>query len=539
MRKSRTALFSNSSFRYPTFKVDSPLRALIVIIAALLSPVAWTQDISFDVKAFVVEGPNPLSERETQRLLTPFLGTHTDLERLSEAARILENRIRDQGLSFYRVILPPQILTSESIRVTVVKFDLGKIVVSGNKFFSEENVLHSLPQLRIGESPNTKTLSRALAVANRNPSKRTSLTFAWGEQKTDVVAELKVVDRKPHQTFAWTNNTGNESSGDTRLGIGFRHDNVFQLDHQVSLTFTTSAEKREDVRQFGVNYEIPMYQIAGKLGLFAVRSDVDSGIVADFFDVAASGEFYGARYSQAFDKIGGYRHSAMLEIDDKLFDNEVDFSGTPIGVDVRSRPLSLQYVGDWDGDKLSISFYGGYYRNISGGSFNNRLAYAATRSGADDNWWAIRVGGEARYNLPKKYMLAVKINAQEADEPLIPGEQFGLGGLYSLRGFEEREVTVDRGYRANVELWSPLLPYQTRLGVFVDIGHGKRFNALPGEVESETLSSAGLAATWLWKKRLSAGFYFGHVLDGVSETIPDRSRDGDEKFHFNVLYRIH
>ncbi len=515
------------------------LRALLLSLVLLVIPAAWAQDIAFDVKEFVVEGPNPLSARETERLLSQFLGMHADLERLSQAADALEKRIRARGLSFYRVILPPQVLTGELVRMTVVKFDVGSIVVSGNTFFSDENILRSLPQLRAGESPNTNTLSRALAVANSNPSKRTALTFAWGHQKNEVVAEVKVEDRRPHQTFAWTNNTGNESSGDTRLGIGFRHDNLMQLDHELSVTFTTSLEKADDVRQFGVNYEIPIYQIAGRLELFAVRSDVDTGVVADFFDVAASGEFYGGRYTHTFAKIGGYRHRLIAEINDKLFDNDVDFSGTPIGVDVRSRPLSLQYLGDWNGDKLSMSFYGGYFNNLSGGAFNNQLSYAATRLGADNQWWVIRAGGGAKYSLPKNFLLTVKFDAQEADEPLIPGEQFGLGGLYSLRGFEEREVTADRGYRANVELWSPPLPYQSRVGIFVDTGHGKRFNALPGEIDSATLTSTGLALTWLWKRRLSAGFYYGHVIDGVSDTIPDRSRDGDEKFHFNLLYRIH
>ena len=515
------------------------MRATFFVTVLLWSSLLLAQDAVINVKEFSVEGPNPLSASATQRILAPFLGKHTDLERLSEATKALELAIRGQGLSFYRVVLPPQILANEVIRMAVVRFNVGAVKISGNIFFSEENIRLTLPQLREGESPNTKALSRALAVANNNPSKRTSLTFAWGDQKRGVIAEIKVRDKRPHQTFAWSNNTGNESSGDTRLGIGFRHDNVMNRDHQMSLTFTTSLEKTEDVKQFGVNYKIPIYQLAGALDLFAVKSDIDTGIVAEFFDVSASGEFYGGRYTQVLDKIGIYRHKLMLELNDKLFDNEVDFSGTPIGIDVRSRPASLQYSGDWNAEKLSGSFYGGYHRNISGGSYNDLSSYASTRSGADDNWWVIRVGGEAKYTLPKAFLISVKMDAQYGEEPLIPGEQFGLGGLYSLRGFEEREVTGDRGYRANVEVWSPALRYQTRLGAFVDIGRGKRIDALPGEVVSETLVSAGFAMTWMWARRLSAGLYYGHVINGVSEAIPDRTRDGDDKLHFNLLYRIH
>ncbi len=39
----------------------------------------------------------------------------------------------------------------------------------------------------------------------------------------------------------------------------------------------------------------------------------------------------------------------------------------------------------------------------------------------------------------------------------MPGEQFGIGGASSVRGYEEREITGDRGIAAALELVSPEL----------------------------------------------------------------------------------
>ncbi|MEE9448020.1 MAG: hypothetical protein V3V09_08675, partial [Arenicellales bacterium] len=46
--------------------------------------------LSFAIDAFEVNGANPLSQRQTQGILSAYLGEHTDIERLREATQQLE-----------------------------------------------------------------------------------------------------------------------------------------------------------------------------------------------------------------------------------------------------------------------------------------------------------------------------------------------------------------------------------------------------------------------------------------------------------------
>jgi len=62
---------------------------------------------------------------------------------------------------------------------------------------------------------------------------------------------------------------------------------------------------------------------------------------------------------------------------------------------------------------------------------------------------ALRVSGYASHTLENEWLISGVIDGQYSDEPLIIGEQFGLGGVTSVRGFEERAVTGDRGFRIN------------------------------------------------------------------------------------------
>jgi len=506
---------------------------------AALLPVSFVAhaQVAFTIDRFEVTGDNPLSQNATQAILKPFLGDQTGIERLREAASTLETTLNGRGFRFHRVTLPPQVLEGGSVVLEVRSLVIGSITASGNKHFSDSNVRRSLPQLVEGKTPNTRALSRALAVANFNTAKRTRLTFGRGSEPNTLDARIDVRDRKPQQLYTWLNNTGSPQTSRSRIGLGYQHRNLFDRDHNLTATYTTSPEKPDQVSQFGVNYEIPIYRTTGTLGLFYIDSDVETGRVAEFFDVNSGGEVAGIRYSQILNKWNDYRQRIYVDLSNKIFDNDVDFIGTEVGVDVASRPLSVSWQLEWDRLSSTGRFNAAYASNLSGGSLNTDEAYAASRVGAPQDWDAIRINYSHEFNLPKELSLVFNTNLQYADDPLISGEQLGLGGSLGPRGFEEREVGVDRGASLKLELWSPGLSRGFQVGSFVDYGFGDRINAQEGEEANRSLTSVGLSAKWQWGNRLSSRIDFGHVLAGLDRE-PTLTQDGDNRFHFSLVYKL-
>lgn len=57
----------------------------------------------------------------------------------------------------------------------------------------------------------------------------------------------------------------------------------------------------------------------------------------------------------------------------------------------------------------------------------------------------LRFGADINHPLPRGWTLRGRVSAQHSPELLVSGEQFGLGGTYSLRGFEKREITGNEG----------------------------------------------------------------------------------------------
>jgi hemolysin activation/secretion protein len=497
------------------------------ICLAQVSPIS-----GFTVTRFVVEGDNPLSERETEVTLAPFVGELHDFKDLRAASQALQERLYERGYRSHRVIIPEQTLHDGIVKLRVIAFRVGDIQVEGNKYFSTANILSSLPALEQGKSPDTNALSRQLMLANDNPAKSLDVTFREGDQPRSIDALVAVQDYRPASVFASFNNYSSIDTPNTRLIAGLQHSNLFNLDHVLTATATRSPGHWSDVKQYGADYRIPLYRLSGDVNIYYIYSDVDSGRVAGDFDVSGKGRFFGAGYKQRLTRVGTYSHTAAIKIEDNLFENETRFAGTPIGTDVRSRPISLRYDGDYRFRNGITGFYITYEHNLSGGSDNNDKAYTANRFGASKDWDAWQFGSTLHYLIARGWYLDGRLEVQYSNDPLIPGEQFGVGGAYSVRGYHERIVAGDSGVAASVEVWTPSLWYGVHAIGFVDGGHTWINDRLPGETGSEDLYSVGAGLRWFWRRYLSL------QLD-VAQTLSDAGEDdaGTTRVLFNVVAR--
>jgi hemolysin activation/secretion protein len=501
-------------------------------------------DVTFTVSEFGIDGENPLSKGDTGEVLSPFLGEHTGLARLLDAATALTQELHAQGHAFHKAVLPPQTLEGGKVTLQIVVATLGEVSVTGQKHFSEANIRRTAPGLEPGKVPDIRRLGRALALANQQPARRVTLALAESKKPLLVDATLEVEDRKPWAVFSAFNNVGTDETGETRISIGAVHSNLFDLDQSLILSYTTSPENVDDVFQFGAQYRIPIYRFGGMIALYYTRSDVETGTISqlggDFF-VSGAGDFAGGSYTQNLYAHGAYRHSAMIAVDDRFFENDVTFAGTPLVDDVRSRPLTIRYDGSYRFDRAVVAFFAAYVGNLPGGAHNTDGAYAQSRSvsatpGArgipDRDWHAVRYGANLTYSLPRDWEANVLFDGQWSGDVLISGERFGIGGSRSVRGYLERAISGDRGQHGTVEIWTPGLWQGIRALGFLDVGHTALDEPLTGEVRSETIASMGVGVRWQWKQFIDLSVDYGHQVNDATV-----SQVGGSRWHFNLAAR--
>lgn len=506
----------------------------VVSILVIFFPVKAqeTGGPTFFVDNYRFEGDNPLGD-DLIDLLTPYLGEHSGLDGLSTATDVLNQALKDEGFTFHRAILPPQTLDKGSVTIQIVKFNLGRVEVEGNQHFSDQNILNSLPELKTGQAPNNQRLSRSLKIANQHNAKFTRVSVRQGLQADTIDAIVRVDDRDPQSLFIALDNTGNDETEDERLTIGYQYTNLFDLDHTLTTSLTTSPSDTDKASQIGVNYRIPLYDHGATLEFLLSASDVDSGEVADNFEVSGEGTVFSAIYSRPILTDGSYNHDWSIGIQDKLFENDLSFAGTPIGSDVRSRPLELKYRVS---NRVQSSLLNGYIAvaaNLSGGSDNEDEDYELTRSGAQADWSVLRFGLDYSYFFSSQWRFMGQLDAQQSSDPLIPGEQLGVGGMSSLRGFEERSILGDKGYKLRLEGWTPAFGSTAiQLIGFIDAANVELENPQLGEDDSVSVSSIGVGLRWSWKQQLSVSIDHGSISEGVGD-----QQDGDSKTHFSLVYR--
>lgn len=522
---------------------------LTIVLLLANSPVRAVnepQQLHFVVKKFEILGDNPLSPSETNDVLNGYLGDHYGLEGIQQAIDAFRQKLRDEGFAFYQVILAPQKLEGGVIKLQLVQLKINKLEIQGNRFFSRENLQRNIPTLKPGELPNTRVLSRALAMANAQPSKVLKLQFTESKTTEGIDARLKVDELKPDFAYVAFNNTGNDETGNFRLTAGYQFTNLFDRDHNLSLNYTTSPDNFSAVQQYSGSYTIPFYTTGGEMNFFLMRSDVDSGVVSQNFTVSGAGTIALLHYKQTFLRSGAYKQQLDFGIDHKLFENKVDFLGQPVSGtgDVLSRPVTLAYIGFWQGVAKSFSFSLAPYMNISGGSNNTDSDYNKLRENATADWSLLRYSLGYDQLVRANWLVRMKVLGQQSGDRLISGEQFGIGGIYSVRGFNERALQGDSGLQVNFELWMPSFGSTAiRPLVFFDYGHVEINETINNETPSIDISSSGFGLRWSIVNKLNFVLDVAYVTGGAEEiTLPglpsEATRKGDVKGHIDVFYRF-
>jgi len=493
----------------------------------------------FAIKGFKVTGENPLGDGETSRVLAPFLRADATIDTLQKATVALEAALRAKGYGLHRVALPPQEV-GDLVTLNIVKFSIAKVNIDGRSIYDERNVRRTLPELREGESPNFKRLAVQTAIANENPNKQIQVGLRESDEPDKIEATLTVREQRPWTFAVGLSNAGSESSGRDRLTISGGHTNLFNLDHQFVGAYTTSIERMSDVKQLGLSYKVPLYAQGGVIGASYTRSDV----VGNFgtFTSTGAGHTLGVNYTMYLPPEGGRRSYASIALDDKVFD-ATEISGVTVGVDRRSRPVTLGYAARTESDTSVWGYSADLSLNTGSGSNNDLASYQNEDPRIDTvHWKALRAGINYTAPFAQTWLWTARAQFQYSPDVLISGEQFGLGGLGSVRGTSiDRPMTGDKGVSGSVEVTTPELGTGLRLLGFVDAGWlGNNSPNGANKPSSDHLASIGVGLRYV-REPFAASLDYGRLLNSskVPLTLNSASpQRGDDRFYVNLSVRF-
>jgi hemolysin activation/secretion protein len=458
-----------------------------------------------------------------------------------EIKQAIAMHYRNSYHPFVLVSTPEQDVTDGVLQLMIQESRLGEVRVEGNRWSSDAR-LQEYIQLCPGDSIDESYLIKNVSFINRNPFRRVDLVFMAGSSPgtTDVVLATK--DRFPIRLYTGTDNTGVQPTGEGRWYTGFNWGQAFGLDHIFCYQFTSDwSFKKFHAHTFEYTALLSWGHLLEVYGGYSkVHPTVAYPLrTNDGWSFQTSGRYVVPlkiyRYLEQDVTIGG---------DFKRSNNTFEFTEDfpTVGDNVNLTQLVFGYKGNYERNNFRFDFKGNAF--WSPGQWigdQSNADYATLRPDAVNHWIYFRGAFSYLQRLPKSFSFFFFAEGQVSTQPLLPSEQFGLGGYETVRGYEEREVNKDNALLLSLEMRSPGIPVLHNLSSFrnvsdaiqflgfLDYGWGINLDPIPQNQIADFLIGIGPGVRYTLEPYLTARLDWGIRLHNKAAFA-----GGTSMLHFNA-----
>src|SRR5579859_3088049 len=520
----------------------------------------------FAVEKYLVNGNTILPSAAIGQVITNIdgaFGTNVGFDGVQTVVSELGKAYHERGFVTVAVNVPQQKLTNATVKLEVREGRLADIKMAGNRYFSSNNVMRSLPSLHTNMVLNGPIFNAELNRANANQDRQIYPVIGPGLEPGSSELTLNVKDRVPLHTKLELNNQNSPGTPDMRVNGSAVYDNLWQREHSLGVQYGFSPEVYKQGNRwdwydqplvayysafyrlplgnpepianmvannpgsFGYNeatrqFDLPPPSGQSELTLYANRATIDTGVenlgnslisslTSSNGSVTLSqqnihqditiNEGLGFQLTRPLPEMNGIRSILSGGLDYKAYSltsygtnifttTTVITNNGQVNTTAQSvinvtpptystldyLPLSLNYSAglqdafgpaNW-GLGLSADLWYSSLFSTTSTSTNNittttsshgdaALANITGSSKSTGHWVILRPSFSQEIDFYTNWVTTFHADGQWASEPLISVEQFGAGGVNSVRGYHEGEVFGDTGWHLSLDQQTP--PY--------------------------------------------------------------------------------
>lgn len=494
------------------------------------------------VRAYEIDGDTLLSTNTLMGIFAHHVGTNVTVAEIMQAAADLQSEYRTRGYPTVAVSIPQQQLTNGIVKIRVFEGLLSDVVVSGNRYYSSNNVMRAMPGLTKGLLISGPVFQAELDRANANQDRQIYPELEPGEEPNTTRLRLQVHDRLPLHAKVELNNQSSPGTPELRVNSSAVFNNLWQLEHSVGLQYSFSPERFKGGNQwapydlplvanysafyraplanpdrigeeiaaepgtFGYNeatrrFRLPPASGLPEINVYASRSTIDTGIEnianrsitnipgvlsireGDVQQDLTVNNDVGLRLSLPTRSVGTFRSSFSGGLDMKEYGltsyktNNFFFAITTVDPQGRTNtvnstvpskvpttdkratylPLALRWDGSVRDAFGSTSFGLGTSINLWYSGSRSNLESISGSPLTTGKWVAFSANFLRDQIIYTNWVLTIRGDGQWSNEPLISNEEYGLGGVNTIRGYREGQVFGDCGWHVTLEQKTP--PY--------------------------------------------------------------------------------
>jgi hemolysin activation/secretion protein len=463
---------------------------------------------------FDVDHSDLLTEDEIQLVLTPYQGRDVSIKELFEAVAKLNQLYDEKNIKTARAILPPQEVKDGVVKIQLIEARLGGIIISGTKSLRTDFIEDRI-HIKPGDLISVKQLEQDLVRFNSLYESKLRADVRAGAEvgKTDIT--LEVQEAKKYRLTTFADNAGRNSVGENRVGAIYKVNNLLGINDSMQVVTTGTSGSRS----YGLSYSIPVSRSDTRLDLsynYGSVRVVNGPFVP--LDITGSSRDLSVGLTQPISVSVNRQWAAYSRLS---FRNSISqFSG------FTQRDLGLNV--------LALGFSGEGHYSTHAWSVDNSLNVGINTFGGDEEFSYYRANASRVDRLTDRLQLLTKVGLQYSfTEVLPPGEQYQVGGLYSVRGFSEGLLFGKNGYFGSVELRAALnAPSQSAptgfspmVQALVFLDHGAALPYRPGQgINSDDyITGAGVGVMVDFGSRVSTRLSIAYPLDNNPSELNPRT----------------
>lgn len=395
--------------------------------------------VKFVLNDIKIDGSEVLTKEEISGITSPYIGQEVTLQNLYDIVNALNDLYQQKGYLTCRAYLPPQTIKNGVVEIKIIEGKTGNVHIAGNETTREDYIAGRIG-LERGSISNINDLNDDLLLFNATNDVQLRITMHAGEKPGTTDYVIAAYEPQKNYINVYVDNAGSESSGEWREGL-------FWTDR--SLTgrrdmLTMSGMRSDGTKSFSAMYSVPVGRSGTKLGLsYSTNSvHITDGELEDL-DIKGHSNAYGVSLIQPLVVTENLRTEATLDYGYQ--NSQTDF-------------LGIHWVDD-----TVKSYTAGFSMTNYGASsliyqkHNFRIGDSENIANEEDNFTKYFFNGFWQKAYQGGQMLSARLDAQwSGDDYLTSAEQFYIGGMYSVRGYEESYLGGDSGYSASIEYSVPL-----------------------------------------------------------------------------------
>lgn|GEM_PF-2705825 len=441
-----------------------------------------------DVLFYRVKAPHDLlfQTQFSRRLGEKVLGKSLTFKDIQECKKEIKSYFLEHCSRQVKVSISEKEFFEGVVVVRVLESKVGKVKVTGNVWFPKGHYLEYIP-LEENAPLDTDLLVSGIQDINKSPWKKAQVIYSEGKGVEETDIELIVKDKNPIHFYAGTDNSGYKMTEYGRVYSGFSWGNMLNLDQAIAFSYKGSRDF-SSYQSFSLEYLSPLFsfcrfKVVGE-GIFT-QPEIEELLYAEnkgmLWHLSSRVDLFPPQsFSMDQTLSMGLNYKGT---NSNYSENELGFSHTFVTM----VQMALEYKGHFDHKAHKME---GFLTLLAQpwqiGRGMEKSAYNALREGANPLFGVIKGGGSYSYNEKAKDLFSGKVSfyGQIATAALIPMEQYPLGGIEGVRGYENCSAHVDHACLIHIDIRSPqtsLLKYVRQKfesldrcsgAFFLDVGNG-------------------------------------------------------------------